>query len=70
MGTVLAALGATAGAIGIYKSEPKNLSMLAIGIGIGIGAVIMQYVFWLALIICGIILLTAILNGMEGILGA
>jgi len=68
IGTVLAVLGATAGAIGLYKSEPKNLPMLAIGVGIG--AVVMQYIFWLALIICGVILLAAIVGGMEGIWGA
>lgn len=67
IGTALAALGAFAGAIGLFKSEPKSLPMLAIGVGIG--AILMQYVFWLAIIICGIVLLTAIINNMEGILG-
>lgn len=68
VGTVLATLGAIAGAVGLYKSEPKNLPMLAIGIGVG--AIIMQYVFWLALIICAIVLMASVINNMDGILGS
>ena len=64
-GTVLAGLAAVAGGIGLFRNEPKNLSHLAIGIGVG--SILLQYVFWLALIVAGMGLMVYIFNQIEGL---
>ncbi len=64
---VLAAIAAILGAIGLFRREPVALP--TIGIGLGIGAFVMQFAFWLALVIGGICLLVAIINNIDGIIG-
>jgi len=36
-------------------------------IGLGLGAVLMQYVFWMALLICGTMILISILKNLDSI---
>ena len=61
----MAGAALVAGGIGLYRHEPARLPFLAVGFGIT--AFVMQYVFWLAIAICGVILLVAILNNLDGI---
>lgn len=61
----VAGLAIALGGIGLYKNEPHRLSYLAIGFGIS--AFLMQYVFWLALLICGIVILISILDNLDSI---
>ena len=53
------------GDVGLYRNEPHRLSYLAVGIGIS--AFVMQYVFWLAILICGIALLISIVENLGSI---
>lgn len=53
------------GGIGLYRNEPYRLSYLAVGIGVS--AFVMQYVFWLAVLICAIALLISIIENLDGI---
>lgn len=62
---VLAAIAVVLGGISLFRHEPTSLPKLAIGFGVG--SVVMQFVFWLALVICGTMILTAILSNMDGI---
>lgn len=55
------------GAIGLYRNEPYRLPYLAIGMGSS--AVVIQYVFWLAVLICGVVLLISILDNLDCICG-
>jgi hypothetical protein len=55
------------GGIGLYRNEPHRLSYLAVGVGTS--ALVMQYVFWLAVLICGVALLISIIANIDGILG-
>lgn len=64
---VLAAIAAICGAVGLFRHESRSLPMLAIGAGSA--AVVMQFAMWLALLICGVILITRILTSMDGIFG-
>ncbi len=64
---VLGGIAAILGAIGLFRREPIALPTL--GIGLGLGAFIMQYAFWLALIIGGIAIIVAVINNIEDILG-
>ena len=64
---VLAAIAAICGAIGLFRREERSLPLLAIAVGGG--AVLMQFAMWLALLICGMILMTRILSSMDGIIG-
>ncbi len=64
---VLAAIAAICGAVGLFRHESKNLPLLAIGAGSA--AVVMQFALWLALLICGVILISRILFTMDGIIG-
>ncbi len=66
-GTVLGALGAVVGAIGLFRQEPYPLSAMAIGFGVG--AILMQYLFWMAMLICGAMVLVAIVNNIGDIFG-
>jgi hypothetical protein len=65
---LLAGVAAVLGAIGLFRREAPTLP--AIGIAMGVSAFVMQYVFWLALVIGGICLLIAIVNNIDGILGS
>lgn len=68
----VAALGAAAlavvlGGVAILRHEPPRLASMAIGLGMT--AFVMQYVFWLAIIICGVFLLVSIIGNLGAILG-
>lgn len=60
-------MAAFLGAIGLFRREAPTLPALAIELGCS--AFVMQYVFWRALVICGIYLLVAIVNNLDSILG-
>ncbi|MEL7213002.1 MAG: hypothetical protein AAGK92_10100 [Pseudomonadota bacterium] len=64
---ILAGIAAICGAIGLFRHEPKNLPLLAIGAGGA--AVAVQFAMWLALLICGVLLIGRILTSMDGIIG-
>lgn len=64
---VLAGLAAICGAVGLFRNEDRTLPMLAISAGTC--AFMMQYVFLLALLIGGVILLCSIMANIGGILG-
>ena len=64
---ILAALAMALGGMSLYRHEPAQLSRLAIGFGLG--AIVMQFVFWLALLVCGIALLISVISNMGAILG-
>jgi len=53
------------GGIGLYRNEPHRLSYLAVGIGVS--AFVMQFVFWLAILICGVSLLISIIGDLDSI---
>ncbi|MGJ8606070.1 MAG: hypothetical protein ACSHXH_18290 [Marivita sp.] len=62
---IFAAIAVVLGGASLFRHEPTSLPKLAIGFGIG--AIVMQFVFWLALVICGTMVLVAILSKMESI---
>jgi hypothetical protein len=63
---VLAGGAALCGAIGLFRREPRSLPLLALGFGSG--AFVMQYLFWMALFIGGVVLMVAIVNNLDSIL--
>lgn len=63
----VAGLAIVLGGIGLYRNEPHRLSYMAVGIGLS--AFVMQYVFWLAVLICGVVLLVSILGSLDSIFG-
>ncbi len=62
----LAGIAVVLGGIGLYRNEPHRLSYLAVGVGVS--ALVMHYVFWLAILICGVALLISIIGNIENIL--
>ena len=64
---ILAGVATVLGGISLYRHEPKTLSKMAIAMGLS--AVAMQFAFWLAVLICGTVLLVSIMSNMGGILG-
>ena len=64
---VLAGLATVLGGISLFRGEAPSLPKIAIVMGVG--AFVMQFVFWLAVVICGIALLIAIIQNIDGILG-
>ena len=64
---ILGILAAFLGGISLFRHEPSALAKLAIGMGIG--AVVMQYAFWLILLVCGAMILVAIASNIGEILG-
>ena len=60
-----AGLAVVLGGVGSYRNEPHWLSYLAVGFGLS--AFVMQYVFWLAILICGIALLISIVENLGSI---
>ncbi len=60
-----AAIGVVLGGIGLYRNEPHRLSYMAVGLGIA--AFVMQYVFWLAVLICGVALIISIIDNLGDI---
>jgi hypothetical protein len=67
--TIAALLGAAMsvmlGGLGLYRKEPHQLSYMAVGVGVS--ALVMQYVFWLAILICGVALLISIIGNLDSI---
>lgn len=61
----IAAIAVVMGGVGLYQGEPHRLSYLAVGFGIS--AFVMQYFFWLAMLICGVVLLVSIMNNLGDI---
>lgn len=55
------------GSIGLYRNEPPRLAYMAVGAGFS--AFAMLYVFWLAILICGVVLLISIIGNLDSILG-
>lgn len=43
------------GGMGLYRNEPHRLPYLAVGLGVS--AFVMLFVFWLAIVICAVVLL-------------
>jgi hypothetical protein len=64
---VLAVLATILGAIGLFRREPRTLSLLALGFGTG--AFVMQFAMMLALLMAGAFIMVAILNNLGSILG-
>lgn len=60
-----AGLAAVLGAIGLYRHEPHRLSYLALGFGTS--AFVMQFAFWVAVLICGVVLLISIISNLDSI---
>jgi hypothetical protein len=60
-----AGIAVALGGIGLYRNEPHRLSYMAVGIGVS--AFVMQYVFWLAILICGMALLISIIGNLDSI---
>lgn len=67
VGSVFGGIAAVLGAVSLFRQEQRTLGLFAIGFGTG--AIIMQYVFWLAVIICGALLMISIISNLDGILG-
>ena len=64
---VLAGISIIAGGISLYRGEPATLAKITIALGLS--AIVMQYAFWMALLICGMIIITAVINNIGDILG-
>lgn len=64
---VLASISIIAAGISLYRGEPATLAKIAIALGLS--AIVMQYAFWMALLICGMMIITAIINNIGDILG-
>jgi hypothetical protein len=62
---LLGSVAVAMGGISLFRHEPTSLAKLAIGLGLG--AVVMQYAFWLALLICGTLIITATLSNIGDI---
>jgi hypothetical protein len=61
----VAGIAVVLGGIGLYQNEPHRLSYMAIGIGVS--ALVMHYVFWLAMLICGVALLISVIENLDSI---
>lgn len=59
---VLAGLAVVLGGISLFRHEPTPLPKYAIGLGIG--AVLMQFAFWIAMLVCATLILTAIITNI------
>jgi len=64
---ILGGIATVLGGISLFRHEPTTLPKMAIAMGIG--AIVMQYALWLALLVCGTVLLVSIISNMDGILG-
>lgn len=62
---VIAGIAIILGGIGLYRKEPHRLCYLAVGFGVS--ALVMQYMFWLAVLICGIALMISIIENLSDI---
>jgi hypothetical protein len=63
----VAGIAVMLGGIGLYRNEPRRLSYMAVGIGVS--ALVMNYVFWLVILICGVALLISIIGNLDSIFG-
>lgn len=63
--SVLAGVAVVLGGISLFQHEPTPLPKYAIGLGIG--AVFMQFAFWIAVLICATLILTAIITNIGDI---
>ncbi|MGP6086674.1 hypothetical protein [Antarctobacter jejuensis] len=63
----VAGVGILLGGIGLYRNEAYQLSYLAVAIGVS--AFALQYVFWVALLLCGVALLISIIENLDSIFG-
>ncbi len=63
----VAGIAVVLGGIGLHRNEPHRLSYMAVGIGVS--ALVMHYVFWLAILICGVALLISIIGNLDSIIG-
>lgn len=63
----VAGIAVVLGGIGLYRNEPHRLPYMAVGIGVS--AFVMQYMFWLAILICGVALLISIIGNLDSIFG-
>ncbi|WP_299772960.1 hypothetical protein [uncultured Tateyamaria sp.] len=63
----VAGIAVVLGGIGLYRNEPHRLSHMAVGVGVS--ALVLQYVFWLAILICGVALLISIIGNLDSIFG-
>ena len=61
----VAAVAVVLGAIGLYRNEPHLLSYMAVSFGVS--SFVMQYMFWLAILICGVALLISIIGNLDSI---
>lgn len=64
---VIAGVAVLMGGVGLFRREASPLPLMAIGFGIG--AVVLQYAIWLALLMAGVCLMVAILNNLGSIFG-
>ena len=64
---ILAAIAVVLGGVSMYLHEPVIFSKYAIAFGVS--AIAMQFVFWLALLVCGVLLMATIISNIGGILG-
>lgn len=65
---VIAAIAIILGGLSLYMREDAQFAKFAIGFGIA--AITMQYVFWLALLACGMMLVYAIIENFGDIIGS
>lgn len=61
----VAGVAVVLGGFGLYRNEPHRLPYMAVGIGLSV--FVMQYVFWLAMLICGVVLLFTIIGNLDSI---
>ena len=62
---VVAAAAILAGGVALYRHEPHRLAYFAIGLGLSAFAA--QFVFWMAIVICGTVLLITIIKNVDAI---
>jgi len=55
------------GGIALYRKEPHRLPYMAIGFGVS--SFMFLFVFWLAILICGVAILVSMLENLESIVG-
>ncbi len=63
---VLAGIAMALAIFALLRKEPQTPAY--VGFSLGVGVVLMAYLQWLALLICGAIILVAILNNLSDIL--
>ncbi|MFY0692505.1 MAG: hypothetical protein JXR14_11360 [Paracoccaceae bacterium] len=65
IGAVGGACAVIAGLVGLIRREDRLPATYAVGLGIG--TIAFQYLTWVILLICGVVLLVSILNNFAGI---